>query len=165
MKCESEWARVRCSLPKTHFSTAWNTHHYTQDKVLLSNLTLIHSSKFKSGWRPNIPTSIRFLQPVLTPSLSRLLPFTQVERGLLSSLSTEGHHSISILLPSKDATHDQPSIWNDLKQRKWKKNLQMWETRSIKCFALLLEVLIELKTDSFSYLQSIHVLDLNYYLF
>lgn len=59
------------SLPKTCCSPAYNTHHYTKDKVLLSNLMLMHPSKFKSGWLPNIPTTIRSLQPLLSLSLCR----------------------------------------------------------------------------------------------
>lgn len=74
--CVCVCVHVWYSLPKTCCSPAYNTHHYTKDKVLLSNLTLMHPSKFKSGWLPNIPTTIRFLQPLLSLSLSRLLPFT-----------------------------------------------------------------------------------------
>lgn len=49
--------------------------------MVLSNLTLIHLSKFKSGWLPNIST-IRFLQPLLF--LSFRLPFTQCKRRFSS---------------------------------------------------------------------------------
>lgn len=43
--CVCVCVHVWYSLPKTCCSPAYNTHHYTKDKVLLSNLTLMHPSK------------------------------------------------------------------------------------------------------------------------
>ena len=76
--CECVWY----SLPKNLLLLC--THHYTEDKVVLSKLTLIHLGKFKSGRLPNIPTTIRLLWPLLSPSL-RLPFYTAQETTLVSS--------------------------------------------------------------------------------
>lgn len=60
------------------FQLEQNTNHQSKDKVVLSNLMLIHPSKCKSPpvWtRSKHFYNIKFLRPLL--SLSLCLPFTQ----------------------------------------------------------------------------------------